>query len=51
MLGGGGISYPHYYLNKHKNKKMDIVEINPKCIEYAKKYFYLDELIEIIKKD
>jgi len=46
MLGGGTISYPHYYLNKYKDKKMDIVEINPKCIEYAKKYFYLDELIE-----
>ena len=46
MLGGGAISYPHYYLNKYKDKKMDIVEINKRCIEYAKKYFYLDELIE-----
>lgn len=46
MLGGGTISYPHYYLNKYKDKKMDIVEINEKCIEYAKEYFYLDELIE-----
>lgn len=46
MLGGGGISYPHYYLNKYKDKKMDIVEVNPKCIKYAKEYFYLDELIE-----
>lgn len=46
MLGGGSISYPHYYLNKYKDKKMDIVEINEKCIGYAKKYFYLDELIE-----
>ena len=49
MLGGGAISYPHYYLNKYKEKRMDIVEINPKCIEYAKKYFYLDELIEDAK--
>lgn len=46
MLGGGVISYPHYYLNKYKDKKIDIVEINEKCIEYAKKYFYLDELID-----
>ena len=46
MLGGGAISYPHYYLNKYKDKKMNIVEINEKCIEYAKEYFYLDELIE-----
>lgn len=50
MLGGGAISYPHYYLNKYKDKKIDIVEINPKCIEYAKKYFYLDELIENSKE-
>lgn len=46
MLGGGGVCYPHYYLNKYKDKKIDIVEINEKCIEYAKKYFYLDELIK-----
>lgn len=46
MLGGGAISYPHYYLNKYKDKKIDIVEINSKCIGYAKKYFYLDELLE-----
>lgn len=46
MLGGGAISYPHYYLRKYTDKKLDIVEINEKCIEYAKKYFYLDELIE-----
>lgn len=50
MLGGGAISYPHYYLNEYKNKKIDIVEINPKCIEYAKNYFYLDELIENSKE-
>ena len=29
---------------------MDVVEINEKCIEYAKKYFYLDELIENSKE-
>lgn len=46
MLGGGSISYPHHYINKFNDKKMDIVEINEKCIEYAKKYFYLDELFE-----
>lgn len=50
MLGGGTISYPHHYLNKYKDKKMDIVEINENCIEYAKKYFYLDELIETTKE-
>ena len=28
MLGGGSISYPHCYLNKYKDKKIDVVEIN-----------------------
>lgn len=46
MLGGGAISYPHYYLNKYKDKKIDVVEINEKCIDVAKQYFYLDELLE-----
>lgn len=45
MLGGGAISYPHYYLNKYNNKNIDIVEVNEKCIEYAKKYFFLNDLL------
>ncbi|MBR6690241.1 MAG: hypothetical protein IKL65_02805 [Bacilli bacterium] len=46
MLGGGGISYPHYYLNKYKDKNLDIVEIDRNNIDIAKRYFYLGELIE-----
>ena len=46
MLGGGAFTYPHYYLKKYVDKKIDVVELNKNCIEYAKKYFYLDELIE-----
>lgn len=46
MLGGGTLSYPHHYLNSYINKKIDIVEISDECIEYAKKYFYLEELKE-----
>ena len=49
MLGGGGFSYPQYYLNKYKHKNIDVVEVNEKCVEYAKKYFYLDELIDYSK--
>ena len=50
MLGGGCMSYPHYYLNTYRNKKMDVVEINKKNIEYASKYFYLDKLLEQSKR-
>lgn len=45
VLGGGGFSYPKYYISKYKNKKMTVVEIDKNCVDYAKKYFYLDELI------
>lgn len=46
MLGGGAVAYPHYYMKNYPLKNMDIVEIDNKCIEYAKKYFYLDQLLE-----
>lgn len=45
MLGGGGISYPRYFINNYSDKNMDVVEIDKKCIDYAKKYFYLDDLL------
>ena len=46
VLGGGGFTYPKYYISKYYDKRMDVVEINEKCVEWAKEYFYLDELIE-----
>lgn len=46
VLGGGGFSYPKYYISKYKNRYMDVVEIDEYLIEVAKKYFYLDELYE-----
>ena len=46
MLGGGAICYPHHCLNKYNDKKIDIVEIDNKCIEYSKEHFYLNELLD-----
>ena len=46
MIGGGGFSYPKYYISNYENKNMDVVEIDKKVIKLAKKYFYLDDLIE-----
>lgn len=45
VLGGGMFSYPHHFLQKYKDKIIDIVEINQESIEVAKKHFYLDKLI------
>ncbi len=45
MIGGAGYSYPKYYLNKYKDITMDVVEIDEKLTEFAKKYFFLQEII------
>lgn len=45
VLGGGGFTYPKYYIAKYKDKKMDVVEINKKCVKYANQYFYLNDLV------
>lgn len=45
LIGGAGYSYPKYYISHYDNKKMDVVEIDDKITNIAKKYFYLDDLI------
>lgn len=46
MIGGAGYSYPKYFISHYEDKNMDVVEIDGKITELAKKYFYLDKLIE-----
>lgn len=46
LIGGGGYSYPKYYISHYPEKKMDVVEIDEDITKIAKKYFYLDKLIE-----
>ena len=41
MLGGAAYSYPKYYLKKYPHASLDVVEIDPKLTELAKKYFGL----------
>jgi len=43
MFGGAGYSYPKEFLAKYPNAKIDVVEIDPKVTELAKKYFRLNE--------
>lgn len=45
MIGGAAYMYPKYYISHFPDKRMDVVEIEPKSIEIAKKYFFLDDLI------
>ncbi len=46
MIGGAGYSYPKYYISNYLDKSIDVVEIDEDITEIAKKYFYLDKLIE-----
>ncbi len=46
LIGGGGYSYPKHYISLYPDKRMDVVEIDSKITELAKKYFYLDQLIK-----
>lgn len=53
MLGGGGYSYPKYFLEKYPEATMDIVEIDPGTTDLARKYFNLkdDPRLKIYHKD
>lgn len=44
MIGGAGYSYPKYFISHFPDSKMDVVEIDPKITEIARKYFFLEDL-------
>ena len=44
FIGGGGFSGRKYFMQHYPNITVDVVEIYPKVVEVAKKYFFLDEL-------
>ncbi len=46
LIGGAGYSYPKYFISHFENKNIDVVEIDGKITEIAKKYFFLDKLIK-----
>lgn len=51
LIGGAGYSYPKYFISHFQDKNMDVVEIDGKITEIAKKYFFLDKLIADYKLD
>lgn len=42
MIGGAAYTYPIHYLDKYKNKTIDVVEIDDKMTQVAKEQFGLD---------
>lgn len=43
MIGGGGYSFPKYALENYPDVKMDVIEIDPRVTEIARKFFGLGE--------
>lgn len=43
MIGGAAFSYPKYFLKTFLSARMDVVEIDPKLTELARRYFNLKE--------
>ncbi|MEI7620438.1 MAG: fused MFS/spermidine synthase, partial [Candidatus Falkowbacteria bacterium] len=43
MIGGAAYIYPQYYLREYSESTMDVVEIDPKLTDLARKYFSLKD--------
>ena len=43
IIGGAAYTYPTYFLNKYKDKQIDVVEIDPKMTKLAEDFFNLDQ--------
>ena len=44
LLGGGAMAYPRHIIANHEGVSIDVVEIDPKIIDLAHEYFFLDRL-------
>ena len=45
LIGGAGYSYPKYFISHYLDKNLDVVEIDGDITKIARKFFYLDKLI------
>ncbi len=43
MIGGAGYTFPREYLRTYKESTMDVVEIDPRMTEIARKFFRLED--------
>lgn len=46
MIGGGGYAYPKHFIASVPDAHLDVVEIDPMVTQIARRYFFLDRLIE-----
>lgn len=46
MIGGAAYQYPKYFISHHPGQSMDVVEIDGMAEKIARRYFFLDDLIE-----
>ena len=51
MIGGAGYCYPKYVISHYPNVNLDVIEIDEKITEIAKKYYYLDDVLEEYNKN
>lgn len=51
MIGGAAYQYPKHVLAHYDDVNIDVVEIDPKVTELAKKYFYLQDCIDEFDPD
>lgn len=51
LIGGGGFAYPKHFLTHTQGTSMDVVEIDPKMVEIARRHFYLDRLEEHLDRE
>ncbi len=46
MLGGGGYAWPKHVIANRPDVRMDVVEVDGRVTQLARRYFYLDRLFE-----
>jgi len=53
MIGGAGYTFPREYLRRYPDARIDVVEIDPKMTEIARRFFRLedDPRLKIIHED
>ncbi len=51
VLGGGGYAYPKHVIAHTDAASVDVVEIDPVVTRIARRWFYLDELIQEFKTE
>lgn len=49
VVGGGGFAFPKLVAARHPGVTVDVVELDPKVIEVARRWFFLDEAVALAR--